>query len=147
VECRLRVVEPTVERLFRLAQHPCQSGFDAVGVQIEGVTLINPLGSSDIAIGRMKTAEFAFGIEHPLHVRDVRMIGTVAQHLVEDVEKDSEDRVFLASVRLAVDVEEDDISIGVHRALDVSSKHGIGDLAIEKLDGALGLAVLRHLSV
>ena len=72
---------------------------------------------------------------------DVRMVPAVAELLVEDLEEDAEDGVAPAdAVGLAVDVEQDDVDVAVDGALDVAGEHGVLDLAVEELDGALGLS-------
>ena len=76
------------------------------------------------------------------------MIAAVPELLVEDLEKDPQDRVASAdAVGLAVDVEEDNVDIGGGSALDVAGQHGVLDLAVEELDGASDLSVSRDRAV
>ncbi len=81
-----------------------------------------------------------------LHVSNVRVIPAVALQLIQDLEEDPQDQVTsgaAAVVGLAVDVEEDDISIGDDGSLDVSKKHGVLDLALKEIHRLLALAVVR----
>jgi hypothetical protein len=72
------------------------------------------------------------------------MLGTVALHLVQDLEEDRQNGVTARlRVSLAVDVEEDHIGLRGHGALDVAQQHGILDLGLKELDGLPDLAVVR----
>ena len=78
----------------------------------------------------------------------MRVIATVARQLVQYFEEHRQDGVAPGPVvRLAVDIEQNDIGMGSDRALDVPEQHCILDFRIEELDSLTGLAIMRMVRV
>ena len=142
LEVVLGLVEPGPRALGALAQGVRQGLHQLVGVEAVAVSLLLPVDIGGGAERGLEGVQLALGVEVPLQVGDVRMVAAVAQLLVEDLEEDPEDGVApAAAVGLAVDVEQDDVDVAADGALDVADEHGVLDLAVEELDGALGLSV------
>ena len=121
---------------------------DLVPIERVGVAFVDPVGAGQCPVGSVKDPQLVLAFEITLHVGDMRVIAAVARQLVQDFEEHRQDSVPPGPVvRLAIDIEQNDIGMGCDRAPDVPEQHRILDFRIEELDRLPGLAIVRMVRV
>lgn len=147
-EVLLGLVEPGPDARGALAQGRGEGAGHLVGVEAIAVPLLLPVGAGAGAEGGLEGIKAPHDVQAPFQIGDVGVVAAVAEFLVEDLEEDPQDGVAAAGVvGLAVDVEKDDVHVPRHGALDVRREHGVLDLAVEKREGGLGLAMAADVPV
>ena len=140
----LSAINPFFTRLFALAEGMGQCLDDLVPIERVGVAFVNPAGAGQCPIGIVKDPQPALAFKITLHVGDMRVVATVACQLVQYFEEHRQEGIAPGPiVRLAVDIEQNDIGMGCDRALDVPEQHRVLDFSIEEFDGLPGLTIMR----
>ena len=140
-EVALGPFDPSDARRLALPEGLAERLDDLVLIEFVGVPFVLPSGSCQPFEGGMESLQLALAVEIALHVGDVRVVAAIALQFVQDLQEDSQDQVASGAasvVRLALDVEQDDVGIGGDGALDVGKERGVPDLALEEFDRPLG---------
>ncbi|MCY1354413.1 hypothetical protein D9M69_407890 [compost metagenome] len=140
-ESLLGLLEPLVRCFGGQSQYLRQGLLDIVLIELVAIALFGPDQTGRFVEGLNKTLIDAALGQVALHVGDVWMVAAESLVLVEHAQEDIEDRVAgIVGARLAVDVEQDDISAIGNGFVDICANHRIAHLAgIEEGNSVTGI--------
>ena len=132
----LRLVEPGFGGCEALAQSFGERFYHLVFLEVERVTLLDPVLAAEFRVCGTKLLEFALAGQVAFHLRQMRILAAEPLHLVKHTPEHREDgSAPVLSIGTAVDIKKDDIGISVCRAFDISEKQGVLDFTLEELRG------------
>ena len=113
-----------------------------IAAETIGIAFILPGRPLELGKLLLKGLVLTTGIQFALQMGDMRVIGAVAESLVEHAQEDFEDRIFFVfGIGSTVDVEEDHLRAAINRRVDIAEEQAVIQLVTEKIDGSARLTI------
>jgi len=113
-----------------------------IAAETIGIAFILPGRPLELGKLLLKGLVLTTGIQFALQMGDMRVIGAVAESLVEHAQEDFEDRIlFVFGIGTAVDVEEDHLRAAINRRVDIAEEQAVIQFVTEKIDGGARLTI------
>ena len=140
-------VGPVGHRLDGHSARPVGRLRDLLAEHVVTLAVVDPGGAGDVLVGRAELVRLASIVNELLEASELVVHAVEAEVLVEHACDRPEHRglrgfALLVAAALVVDVEQDGLRTGVGGSHDARVGHGVVELAVEVLDGALALDLL-----